>query len=191
MNNEEILKEYRKELNGKYDDYMGIFNEWGTDFFDEKHLFVREKLHLMAMDCINKILLPELKIFVRNLCSNHLGYPDEVIFYKLFGNNPEIGKKITKEDFERNGIDSEKIEELIEMWGLEGNFVGKETVDGKEYFILEDLCERQNLTSSEELERLEASIKLKEAIFQKTNMNYDERVEYVNYINTLLGSAGR
>ena len=187
MNNEEILKEYRKELNGKYDDYMGIFDEWGTDFFDEKHIFVREKLHLMAMDCINKILPPELKIFVRNLCSNHLGYPDEVIFYKLFGNNPEIGKKVTKEDFEKNGVDSKKIEELIEMWGLEGNLVGKETVDGKEYFILEDLCERQNFTSEEELERLEASVKLKEAIFQKTNMNYDERMEYVNYINTLLG----
>ena len=47
------------------------------------------------------MLPPELKIFIRNLCANQLGYPDEVIFYKLFGNTPEIGKCVTKEDFEK------------------------------------------------------------------------------------------
>ena len=98
---EEKLKKYIDALKSKYDNYMRIMDEWGTVFFYEKHIVEREKLHLDAISCINEMLPPELKIFIRNLCANQLGYPDEVIFYKLFGNTPEIGKCVTKEDFEK------------------------------------------------------------------------------------------
>ena len=188
MNNEEITKEYTAELNKKYDNYMSIFDEWGSNFFYEKHIIEREKLHIKAIDCINKILPPELKIFIRNLCANRVGYPDEIVFYKAFGNSPEAWTKVSKEELQKKGIDITEFEGLIETWGLEGTSVKKETVDNKEYYVLEYLCERQDFTSLEELNKLNASIKLKEAICLKTNMTDDEKQECIEHIDTLLFS---
>ena len=85
----------------------------------------------------------------------------------------------------KNGIDSESLEKLLEVWGLEGNIVEKEIKDGKDFYILESLCTRHDFTSLKEYERLNASIKLKELIY-KNNMNSEEADEYVNYVDTLL-----
>ena len=82
---------------------MSILEEWGTTVFYEKHIVEREKLHYLAMECINKILPLELKIFVKNLCANTLGYPDEPIFYKAFGDNPKVGDRISKTELEQKG----------------------------------------------------------------------------------------
>lgn len=160
--------------------------EWGTDFFYEKHIVERENMHTIAMECINKLLPPELKIFLRNLCDNKLGYPDEIIFYKAFGDNPEIGKSVSKLELEQNGIDTTEFDKMIEIWGLEGTFVEKQTIDGEDFYYLDSLCERADITSEEELERLNASVELKYSIRQKTNMSMDEQDKYIQYVNDLL-----
>lgn len=186
MDNDEIIKNYKDALQKKNLKYMGIMEEWGTDFFYEKHIVERENMHTIAMECINKLLPPELKIFLRNLCDNKLGYPDEIIFYKAFGDNPEIGKSVSKLELEQNGIDTTEFDKMIEIWGLEGTFVEKQTIDGEDFYYLDSLCERADITSEEELERLNASVELKYSIRQKTNMSMDEQDKYIQYVNDLL-----
>ena len=186
MNNNDFANEYKEMLAKKNDNYEGIMNEWGTCFFYEKHIEVREKLHTKAMECINKLLSPELKIFLRNLCDNKLGYPDEVIFYKAFGDNPELGQSVTKKELEEKGIDIKEFDKYIDYWCWEGNIVEKQNIDGVDHYILDSLCDRADITSAEEHERLNASVALKQAILDKTNMNIDEQDEYIQYIDDLL-----
>lgn len=183
MSKDEIIKNYIDKLEKKSSTYTEILDDWGTSFFYEKHIVEREKIHTAAMECINKLLPSELKIFLRKLCDNKLGYPDEVIFYKAFGDNPEIGQFISKKELEQKGIDIKQFEELIDIWRLEGTVVEKE---GEELYYLDSLCERANMTSSEELERLNASVELKYAIFQKTNMSLEEQEKYEQYVDDLL-----
>ena len=186
MNKDEILKEYKEELDAKADNYEGILYEWGNDFFYEKHIEVRGNLHATAMECINKILPPELKIFLKNLCSNKLGYPDELIFYKAFGDNPEIGQSVTKAELEQKGIDVTEFEKMRKWWGWEGNCVDKQTVDGIDVYYLDSLCERADVTTEEEKERLNASVELKYAIFNKTKMSPEEQDKYIGFVDDLL-----
>lgn len=187
MNTEEIIKKYNDELKAKTDNYEGIMNEWGGYFFYEKHLEVRENLHKSAMECINNILSPELKIFLKNLCSNKLGYPDEVIFYKVFGDDPEIGQSVSRKELEEKGIDVKEFEKMLDYWGLEGNFVEKETTDGMDYYYLNSLCERADITTEEEMERLNSSVELKEAILRMPEdiLKHDKCIELVD--DLLLG----
>ena len=186
MNNNDFSNEYKEMLTKKIANYEEIMNEWGTCFFYEKHIKVREGLHTKAMECINKLLSPELKIFLRNLCDNKLGYPDEVIFYKAFGDNPELGRSVSKKELEEKGIDINEFDKYIDYWGLEGNIVGKQNIDGVDYYFLDSLCERADITSAEEYERLNASVALKQAILDKTNMSIEEQDEYIQYIDDLL-----
>ncbi len=186
MDKNENIKNYKDELQKKTSNYMSIMDEWGTSFFYEKHIVEREKLHYLAMECINKILPLELKIFVRNLCANTLGYPDEPIFYKAFGDNPKVGDRISKTELEQKGIDTKEFEKLLEIWMLEGNCVEKQTIDNEEFFYLEELCERADITSEEELERLNASVELKHVIFQKTDIPTEEQEKYIQYVDDLL-----
>ncbi len=186
MNKDEILKEYKDELRAKADNYKGIMNEWGESFFYEKHIEVRENLHATAMECINKILPPELKIFLKNLCSNKLGYPDEPIFYKAFGDNPEVGQSVTKTELEQKGIDVNEFEKMLEWWELEGNSIEKQSVDGEDIFYLDSLCQRPDMTSEEEMVRLNASVELKYAIFNKTKMSFEEQDKCIGFVDDLL-----
>lgn len=186
MNKDEILKEYKQELATKADKYVGILNEWGSNFFYEKHIELRENLHAIAMESINKILPSELKIFLKNLCSNKLGYPDEPIFYKAFGDNPEVGQSVTKAELEQKGIDVTEFEKMREWWGWEGNYVDKQIVDGMDVYYLDSLCERADVTSEEEKERLNASVELKLAIRWKTELSMEEQDKYIGFIDDLL-----
>lgn len=185
MDKDDIVKKYKDELAAKPKRYNDIEDEWGSYFFYEKHIEVREKLHACAMECINKILPPELKVFLRNLCSNKLGYPDEVIFYKAFGDEPEVGQSVTKSELEQKGIDINEFEKMIDYWAWEGNRVNKQTSDGMDYYYLESLCQQTNITSEEEMERLNASVKLKKAIVDKFFPD-DESEKYIYLVDTLL-----
>lgn len=186
MNIDQIAKKYKEELKRKTDFYEVIMNEWGVDFFYEKHIEVREDLHAKAMECINKILPPELKIFLKNLCSNKLGYPDEPIFYKAFGDNPEVGQSVSKEELEQKGIDIKEFEEMLNYWAFEENYVSKQSDNGADYYYLESLCERADVTSEEEKERLNASVELKLAIIWQSKLSDDEKEEYIHYVDDLL-----
>ncbi len=186
MDKDDIVKKYKDELDKKLNKYDELLDEWGDCFFYEKHIEVREKLHESAMECINKILSPELKVFLRNLCSNKLGYPDEVIFYKAFGDEPEVGQSVTKFELEQKGIDINEFEKMIDYWAWEGNRVNKQTSDGTDYYYLESLCQQTNITSEEEMERLNASVKLKKAIVDKFFPDDDESEKYIYLVDTLL-----
>ncbi|MBP5436638.1 MAG: hypothetical protein J6Y30_01510 [Treponema sp.] len=187
MDKDDIVKKYKDELDKKLNKYDELLDEWGDCFFYEKHIEVREKLHESAMECINKILSPELKVFLRNLCSNKLGYPDEVIFYKAFGDEPEVGQSVTKLTLEQKGIDVNEFEKMIDYWAWEGNRVYKQTIEGIDYYYIESLCKRTNIISEEEKERLNVSVKLKKAIIDKVfpDGDFDEYIDLVDIL--LLG----
>lgn len=185
MDSEKIMKKYNEKLKEKIEAYDGIWNEWGGDFFYEKHLEVRENLQKTAMECINSVLSPELKIFLKNLCSNKLGYPDELIFYKAFGENPEIGKSVSREELEQKGIDIKNFENMFDYWFLEGNGVTKYNSEGTDYYYLDSLCERANITSEEEKERLNSSVELKLAIINMQEDD-DKKDRYIELVDDLL-----
>lgn len=186
MDSEKIMKKYNEKLKEKIEAYDRIYwNEWGGDFFYEKHLEVRENLQKTAMECINSVLSPELKIFLKNLCSNKLGYPDEVIFYKAFGENPEIGKSVSREELEQKGIDIKNFENMLDYWFWEGNVVTKYNSEGTDYYCLDSLCERANITSEEEKERLNSSVELKLAIINMQEDD-DKKDRYIELVDDLL-----
>ncbi len=186
MNTDEIFKKYKDELDAKPEIYDKIDNEWGGYFFYEKHIEEREKLHATAMECINKLLSPELKVFLRNLCSNKLGYPDEVIFYKAFGDNPEVGKSVSKSELEQKGIDVTEFEKMLDYWNWEGNCVEKQNSNGEDYYYLDSLCERADVTSEEEKERLNSSVELKLAIIEKAEQVNEDPEKYLMLIDDIL-----
>ncbi|MBO4319695.1 MAG: hypothetical protein J5857_04425 [Treponema sp.] len=138
------------------------------------------------MECINKLLSPELKVFLRNLCSNKLGYPDEVIFYKAFGDNPEVGKSVSKSELEQKGIDVTEFEKMLDYWNWEGNCVEKQNSNGEDYYYLDSLCERADVTSEEEKERLNSSVELKLAILDKAERLNEDPDKYLVLIDDIL-----
>lgn len=186
MTKDEIMKEYTEELKRKSEIYDNIQESWGSYFFYEEHIKARDNLHKKAMECLNKVLTPELKIIFKNFCTNKLGYPDEVIFYKVFGDEPEIGKSISKTELEEKGIDINEFEKMVDYWCWEGNIVEKETVGENDYYYLNALCERPNITTELEEERLKASVALKSEILNNNRISEADQDKFIQYIDILL-----
>lgn len=141
MTGEEIIEEMNKYTQIIQDEKSKAFdrmcNQEPPDVIDE----AKDNIHKAAIECLNKILTPELKVFVRNLCYNTLGYPEEPIFYKAFGDYPEEGDKVSLEELKEKGVDISKLEGYKdEIWFYEGNWIEKEEIDGKEYYVIKGLC---------------------------------------------------
>lgn len=171
MSNEEIMNQYTEALMCKFKN-----RPQRTDFDSVNDFFIylceqKENAYSIAMDCLDKILSPELKVFVRNLCYNKLGYPDEPIFYKIFGKYPKVGDKVSVDDLVERGFDIKEIEEWVLKWSQETNYVEKETLDGKNFFVIKSLFEMEdenvdekfkNVRAMEEIEKLMTSVGDKE-----------------------------
>ena len=101
----------------------------------------KDNVHKAAMECLDKILTPELKVFVKNLCFNRLSYPDEPIFYRMFGDYPEVGDKVSKSELVEKGVDLQEIDRLYDTWFSEGTWIEKEEIEGEIFYVIHDLQE--------------------------------------------------
>lgn len=104
MNDEEIKIEMEKYTTALKQGKMECFEKWdGEDesVLEDMLAQAKEEAHKIAIECLNKILTPELKIFIKNLSLDRLQYPDEPIFYKVFGNYPEVEDKISFNDIKK------------------------------------------------------------------------------------------
>lgn len=115
MSNEEIKQEMKSfsELLEHKQERWPILNDDNEDEFYNAIDDEKRKIHKVAIECLNKILTPELKVFVKNLTFNTLGYPDEPIFYQAFGEYPEEEDKVSIEELNQKGINIEKLENYI------------------------------------------------------------------------------
>ena len=175
MKDEEMIKEMKKYTDAlKTEKDPSLFDEnkyeYYGDFLDE----AREKAHKVAIECLDKVLTPELKVFIRNLCLNKLGYPDEPLFYKIFGDYPKNGDRVSEEDLAEKGISLHDYNEHVDHWSLEGNYTKEEEIDGKKYIVLEELCEYSpEAEPSDALEGLRQKQKAQEFIKHIDNSDFD------------------
>ena len=145
--------------------------EYYGDFLDD----AKEKAHKIAIECLNKILTPELKVFIRNLCLNKLGYPDEPLFYRIFGDYPKIGDRVSEEELAEKGISIHDYDEHVDHWILEGNYTKEEEIDGKKYIILEDLRDYSPEPDPDDaIEGLRQKQKAQDFIKHIINSDFDE-----------------
>ena len=182
MNAEEIMQEYTNTLKKKYQNYENFDlsdeneKEWFRHLDEEK-----EKIHSVAITSLSKILTPELKVFVRNLCYNKLGYPDEPVFYEVFGDYPEVGDRVEVAELEKKGINQKAFCDLLETWEIEGNWIDTETFEGKEYYVIKSLYEMYDEPSEEKLKRLRGIEKIKKRLLDNKNTLRDgEKFEEIN-----------
>ena len=182
MNAEEIMQEYTNTLKKKYQNYENFDlsdeneKEWFRHLDEEK-----EKIHSVAIASLSKILTPELKVFVRNLCYNKLGYPDEPVFYEVFGDYPEVGDRVEVAELEKKGINQKAFCDLLETWEIEGNWIDTETFEGKEYYVIKSLYEMDDEPSEEKLKRLRGIEKIKKRLLDNKNTLRDgEKFEEIN-----------
>lgn len=175
MTGEEVIEEMNK--------YTEILEQsrkeflYGTDFSDDETADrmlnaldeSKHNIHKAAIECLNKILTPELKVFVRNLCFNQLGFPDEPIFYKMFGEYPQVGDRVSEKKLEEQGINPEKIKnEYFDYWGPSGNDVIETTIGGKKYFEIDYLGEGSDEKISDETkEQLRALSEARKIVSEK------------------------
>ncbi len=184
MNVEGIMSKYTEELKRKFENRLDEKDfETASDFF--KYLCdQKEKAYGIAMDCLDKILSPELKVFIRNLCYNKLGYPDEPLFYKMFGKYPEVGDKVSLDELTERGIDKGEAEKWVANWRLEENWIEKELIDGKEFFVIKALFEMED----ENIEEKWEDIRAMESLSKKVETLGDS--ELSKNVAHLLGESG-
>ena len=124
----------------------------------------RDEAHKIAIEVLDKILTPELKVFIRNLCFNRLGYPDDPVFYKIFGDFPQVGDKISESALKKMGLNFDL--SSYDLWAHEGNFITKEVIDGETYYVIEYLeeSEEDNDEKIAKIKHREKAVKAKAEI---------------------------
>lgn len=192
MKDNEIMEEmnkYAEILKREKEEAFGMIPE-----DDDEPLpidIAKENVHKAAIECLDKILSPELKVFIKNLCFNKLGYPDEPIFYKIFGEYPKVGDKVSEDDLIKRGIDEKMIYEYEDIWGLEGTSIGKEVIDGKTYFVIDQLWEVEDADSEEVREWLRNSSELKKFISKESKLDAATKKKMFDTLDKVVPMLGK
>lgn len=152
----------------------------------ENFVAAKDKVHKIAMQCLDKILTPELKVFVKNLCLDRLHYPDDPIFYKAFGEYPEIGDKISVEELESIGINWVTFTDARDIWNWEDScYVLEDTIDGKNYFVIGNLYEKEHTDMKEKREILKTFSKLKRYICKDSNIDIKTKGKFLDCLEKI------
>jgi hypothetical protein len=176
MNDEEIVAEMAKYTEALKKEKENA-DKLACETEDEDKMYdyykqAKEKVHNIAMECLNKILTPELKVFVKNLCLDRLQYPDDPLFYEMFGDYPEVGDKISDDEIKKKNID---IWTIRDEWDHEGScFIIDEEIDGKTYWVIKDLNESSDTESRDRRRRLRAMSGYKRFVIAKNNKSETE-----------------
>ena len=170
------MEKYTKALKEEKD--LSLFDEKKYEYCGEFLDEAKEKAHKIAIECLDNILTPELKVFIRNLCLNKLGYPDEPIFYKIFGDYPKNGDRVSEESLAEKGISLEDYYEHENIWYFEGNYTKLEVIDGKTYIVLEELSDYSPEADSDQaLEVLRQKQKVQDFVNHINNSNLDDQAK--------------
>ncbi|MCR5621763.1 MAG: hypothetical protein K6G18_07885 [Treponema sp.] len=116
----------------------------------------RKEAHKIAIEVLDLILTPELKVFVRNLCLDRLGYPDDPEFYRIVGDYPQVGDKISVESLAEKGITNWTPND-DELLLHENVFIDIEKIDGKDYYVIKSMNEASEGDADEKVECLRNS----------------------------------
>ena len=138
----------------------------------------RKEAHKIAIEVLDKILTPELKVFVRNLCLDRLGYPDDPEFYRIIGDYPQVGDKISVESLAEKGITNWAPYD-DELLIHEGNFINLEKIDGKDYYVIESMNEEREGDADEKIESLRNSHMASEVkrLLAKENKTLEQKAQ--------------
>ena len=147
----------------------------------------KKNAHKVAIECLNKILTPELKVFIKNLCFNKLGYPDEPVFYKVFGEYPKVGDKVNAASINEKDLQS-FTNYIDDPWFMEGTYISSEVNGDKTFFVLEDLPETDEELPEEMRERLRNISDLKKFINEKANSS--EKKKMLSIFDQLIPMLG-
>ena len=198
MKDEEIKAEMAKYTEALKKDRPDLFDNCNTDDEDELQECwqkTKEDAHKIAMECLNKILTPELKVFVKNLCLDRLQYPDDPIFYKVFGDQPQVGDKISEDELKKLGITwSEFSSYAYDIWMQENScFIWEKEIDGRKYWVIEDLYETDSEETKERREWLKNSSRLKRELAKFSNDNevdVSKIFDLLNKATPMIGKLG-
>ena len=198
MMNEDIkaeMEKYTEALEKEKYDALKKITESDEDTFERREFFfkpAREKVHSIAMGCLDKILTPELKVFVQNLSLDRLGFPDDPLFYKIFGNYPQVGDKVSEEEIKAQGIDLWKFEDARSMWDYEGScFVWDKEINGKKYWVIEDLNELDEEQIEAKREWLKKSSQLKRSLAKITQLDSSIKEEIFDLLEKTVPLIGK
>lgn len=95
-------------------------------------------------------------MFVRNLCLDRLGYPDDPEFYRIVGDCPQVGDKISVESLAEKGITNWAPYD-DELLIHENVFINMEKIDGKDYYVIESMNEASEGDAEEKIKSLRGS----------------------------------
>ena len=185
MNDEEIkaeMEKYTEALKAKFNGF-----DYNDDEDKKEEFFqqAKENAHKVAIDCLNKILTPELKIFIKNLCLDRLDYPDEPIFYKVFGDYPSEGDFVSYEDIEKLEIaPSYFIDEIACVWNEEFSCgVFDEKKDGKSGCEIAFIPKQDEETTKQKRQWLKQLYKLKRSFAANQSISDQEKTELFNLLD--------
>ncbi len=187
MKDEEIkaeMEKYTEALKQKFKgfDYDPDDEEKKAEFFRQ----TKENAHKVAIECLNKILTPELKIFIKNLCLDRLDYPDEPIFYKVFGEYPNEGDFISYEEIEKLQIDSSYfINEIACVWNEEFCLVLDEIKDGKEGCSIQIIPSQDEEATKQRREWIKQTYRLKRSLATNPSISDKDKTEIFNILNRI------
>ena len=186
MKDEEIKAEMEKYTEALKQKFKGF--DYDPDDEEKKEEFFRqakENAHKVAIECLNKILTPELKIFIKNLCLDRLDYPDEPIFYKVFGEYPNEGDYISYEEIEKLQIDSSYfINEIACVWLEEDScFVEDKIKDEKKGCYISFIPEQDEETTNQRREWIKQSYRLKRNLANNPSISDKDKIEIFNLLD--------
>lgn len=168
---------------GDMDKYDEIYNETVQKYFEQ----AKEKCHNIAMECLNKILTPELKVFIKNLCLDRLNYPDDPVFYKLFGDYPQIGDRVSSDEVKAEGFG-----DLCDMNDIcfheNSCWLIEKDIDGKIWWEIERLYEPSEEEILENRKRMRAFSNAKRFIAKSDKLSEKDKEEMFNLLNKIVPS---
>ena len=185
MKDEEIKAEMEKYTEALKQKFKGF--DYNEDEEKKEEFFrqAKENAHKVAIDCLNKILTPELKVFIKNLCLYRLDYPDEPVFYKVFGEYPTEGDFVSYEEIEKQGINSGYfVDEIGCVWDNEfscGAFYEKK--DGKEGCSIVFLPNQDEETTKQRREWIKQTYRLKRSLDSNPSISDKDKSELFNLLD--------
>ena len=186
MKDEEIkaeMEKYTEALKQKFKgfDYDPDDEEKKAEYFRQ----AKDNAHKVAIECLNKILTPELKIFIKNLCLDRLDYPDEPVFYKVFGDYPKEGDFISFADIEKLQIDSSYfINDIACVWLEEDScWLDDEIKDEKKGCSISFIPKQDEETTKQRRELIKQAYRLKRSLATNPSISDKDKSELYTFLD--------
>ena len=185
MKDEEIKAEMAKYTEALEQKFKGF--DYNDDEEKKEEFFrqAKENAHKVAIECLNKILTPELKVFIKNLCLDRLDYPDEPVFYKVFGEYPNEEDFVSYEDIDKLGINTNYfINEIACVWNEEFSCgVFDDEKDGKTGCSIAFIPNQDEETTKQRREWMKHAYRLRRTFATNPSISDKEKTELFDILD--------